>query len=109
MTTDLKTLKDMDGCGFIRPPDTESFCFYEYENESHHWCDACRLTFKLRQEAIKWVKHYESDSNTEIQNIDTSTTPYTIHFTKLLGCREGGMSVLAFIVNFFNLTEEDLK
>ena len=78
--SDLKTMKDLH-------------YFYNEDMDNYSLIDAD----KIRQEAIKWVKHYRKEA--EIVSKDSTRN---IELSGLVAIGE-------WIKHFFNLTEEELK
>ena len=83
---ELKTLKDI---GFS--PDLMSHLEVV---EKRAWLEEHHL--KLRQEAIKWIKHWKAWQ-------DKSVLPQDDYFYMMKGAK------IAWVKHFFNITEEDLK
>ena len=76
----LKTLKDFT--------DKECYCWFpSFYLDLEDKCKKKRAIPEdlLKAEAVKWVKHFESDNE------------------------KGDLTCLAWIKHFFNITEEDLK
>ena len=85
MKEKLKTLKDIKPCDTIKEgKNTLTSQIFGKQIADRHFSE-----FVLKQEAIKWVKHFGKTSEDFIIT--------------------GGMDCTRFIKYFFNLTEEDLK
>ena len=86
--SDLKTLKDME------------YSNYEQSHNKTIYID------DLKQEAIKWIKHidFRCSYNHVIELDHMNLTDEEIEETKM--CSE---EVICWIINFFNITKEDLK
>ena len=84
---ELKTLKDLEECGIVP-------CTGKLHQKSITSRD-------LKAEAVKWVKYYRNPENQPFFNNDMFKTWFDD------GC--AGKGIELFLINFFNLIEEDLK
>jgi len=85
----LKTLKDMP---FVRLCSDE-LIYASIDKENMRLKNKVTTWYDLRQEAIKYIKKYESE---EMGFTDEEGQPYI-------------KAVVAFIKHFFNIQESDLK
>ena len=93
--TELKTLKDLEGCI------GSAEYFHHKDKEPTKDYDEVAIVKELREEAIKWLK--KIDHPIEDREVKDKLKLVTIEADNCLyGARR-------FIIEFFNITDEDLK